>query len=98
MNGKTKWVLAIIGTGVTIILSVATYVRALDREVNTNTNNIYTLQKAEILAAQERKDSAKERSQMRKEVIEEQKKVSMAIAQIQTIVKALADKEGIRYD
>lgn len=79
-------------------MSVATYVRALDREVNTNTNNICTLQKAEILAAQERKDSAKERATMRKEVLEEQKKFSTAIAQIQTIVKALADKEGIRYD
>ena len=97
MNGKTKWV-TLIGSVVVVILAVSTYLHALDREVNTNTNNICALQEAKILAAQERKDSAKERSQMRKEVLEEQKKVSTAIAQIQTIVKALADKEGIRYD
>ena len=64
MNGKTKWVLAAIGAGVTIILSVAAYVHALDREVNTCTTNITVLQKAEILAAQERKDSAKELAQI----------------------------------
>lgn len=91
MNGKKKWIYPIIAG---VIISIAAYAAARDNKLTeTVTRTDHHEKKLDQLEKKDANASAE-----RKEIIKAQQKTNEQLASFNAILKALAAKEGIRYD
>lgn len=84
MDNKRKWIYGVI---VTVLVALAGYAAARDNKLTETTTRVDQIEKREVTAKQDRK-----------EIKKAQQETNERLAAIQTMLKALAAKEGIRYD